>query len=788
MSMLDRKLMRDLALWRGQIVAIAAVAACGIMSFVTMQSNYDAMYAAQNAYYHDYAFADLFANVTRAPRPVDVQLAAIPNVTAVDTRVVTDVLADLPGRSDAATLRLIGIPDGTQPKLNRIYLRSGRLPSGDARDEAVISAAFSDANHVKPGSSLAVIINGRKQRLRIVGVGLSPEYVYEMRGGGDVFPDSRHFGIAWMNDKPLAAAFDMTDAFNDVSFALSPGANEAAAIERVDRVLAQYGSLGAYGRADQFSARFVTNELGQLRAQAIAIPLIFLGIASFLINAALARLVATQREQIAVLKAFGYGNIAIGVHYIKAALVAVALGSLLGVLGGWWMGFQLAVIYTKFFRFPATSFALETWVVALAVAISVAAATLGAMWSVRAAATLPPAVAMRPPVPLSYRRTLLERLGLTRFFPGASRMMLRTIERRPVSSAFTLVAVAFSVAILVVGRSTYDSVESMMTVQFEQVSREDATIVFVRALTPRAAQEVRGLPGVLSSEPFRNVFARVSNAHRSRRLLISGVVDHPSLHRIVGGNADIVDPSSHGIVMTAALARILGVSPGATVGVEILEGRRQRFRLPVTALVDELIGLNVYMRASELNRLLGEDAVISGAYMRLDPRRAAAFDAAIKQTPNVSGVSYRKAALDEFQRSFAESIGISAAFILGFAAVIASGVVYNSGRVALSERARELSTLRILGYEFRDTAVMLVGEQALLTVAAIPLGFFFGAMLNRGLQPLYEMEYYRVPLVTSNVSYVIAALFTLAAAGASGLILTAQLRRMSLVVALKSGE
>ena len=788
MSSLNRKLLRDLVLWKGQIVAIAAITACGIMAFVTMQSNYDAMYDAQASYYRDFRFADLFASVTRAPNAVAARIAALPYVQRVQTRVVQDVIADIPGRQDVATLRLIGIPDGSQPALNRLFVRSGRLPSARSRDEAVVSEAFSQANHLGPGSVVRIVVNGRRQTLRIVGVALSPEYVYELRGGADIWPDSRHFGIVWMNDTALAAAFDMTDAFNNVTVSVSPGGNQAAIIERIDAILGPFGSLGAYGRADQSSDRFVSSELRELRAQAIAIPLIFLGVATFLVNAALSRLVATQREQIAILKAFGYGNATLALHYIGSAVVCVGSGSVVGVLAGLWAGFRLALIYTNFFRFPAVVFQARPGLIVLAVVISLAAGVLGALWAVRSVVRLPPAEAMRPRAPAVFKATLLERAGLAKFLPATVRMIVRTIERTPLGSLLTAIAIAFAVAILLVGRSTMDSVNRMMDVQFRHVSREDAMLTFVRPLSAAARLNVAAMPGVLEVEPFRAVFARVSNGHRSRRLAIIGLPPVPSLHRIIDRNMHEIRPPVRGLLMTQALAQILGVAPGSMVTVAVLEGRRPVVPLRVQYVADEMIGLNVYMGISELNRILHEDGTISGAYVKLDPAREAAFDAAVKATPMISGVSYRKAALDEFTRTFAESIGISVTFILGFAFVIAAGVVYNSGRVALSERTRELCTLRILGYGFGDTALMLVGEQAILTAIAIPLGFVLGHVLNRALQPMYESDYYRIQIVVSSETYLLSAGFVVLAAAVSAALLALQLRKLDLVAALKAGE
>ena len=510
--------------------------------------------------------------------------------------------------------------------------------------------------------------------------------------------------------------------------------------------------------------------------------------AAFLTNAALSRLVATQRSQIAILKAFGYDDGAIALHYVKAAVITVALGAVAGVAGGSWLGLRLAAIYTKFFRFPETLFSVRPGVVLLAAGISLAAGIVGALWAVRSAVSLPPAEAMRPPSPAVYRPTLFERLGLTRLFSASFRMLARSVERNPFAAILTVVAISFSAAILVVGLSTYDSVNAMMSIQFERVSREDATIAFVRPLGARARFDIGRLPGVLESEPFRAAFARVSYEHRSRRVAVLGLTQGARLHRLVDRNLQVFEAPQRGVLVTKALADILGVRAGSRLTIAFLEGRRPIVRLPIAHVIDELIGLNVYMEDSQLGRVLQEDRSISGAYVRVDPRAEAAFDRAVKQMPMVSGISFRKAALDEFNRSFAESIGISAAFILGFAFVIACGVVYNSGRVALSERARELCTLRILGYGFGQTAFLLVGEQLILTLLAIPVGFALGYALNFALQPLYELEYYRVPIVTSARTYLFAGAFTLLAASTSAMLLALRLRSLDLVEALKAGE
>src|SRR5919112_463495 len=226
MTALDLKLFRDLLRMRGQVTAVALVVACGVAAYVSMQGTYRSLLATQAAYYEEYRFADVFAHVKRAPESLASRIREIPGVGTAETRVVADVTLDVPGVAEPATGRLVSLPEGRPPALNGLQIQEGRLPEPGRADEAVVSGAFSRANNLHPGDALDAVINGRWQRLSIVGVALSPEFVYEIRGG-EMFPDAHRFGVIWMNRDALGHAFDMAGAFNDVSVRLAPGANES---------------------------------------------------------------------------------------------------------------------------------------------------------------------------------------------------------------------------------------------------------------------------------------------------------------------------------------------------------------------------------------------------------------------------------------------------------------------------------------------------------------------------------------------------------------------------------
>jgi putative ABC transport system permease protein len=784
---LDHKLRRDLWHLRGQLVAIALVVACGVAVVVTSRSAYESLALSQSSYYARYRFADVFVGLERAPETLRVRLLALPGVAAVETRIVAQVTLDVPGLAEPAIGRLIGVPERRVPILNDLHLRRGRWLEPGRRDEVLVSEAFAEANGLVPGDTLGAVLHGRWQRLRIVGVALSPEYIYEIQGSA-LFPDNRRFGVLWMSRDALGPPFEMEGAFNDAALRLAAGADEREVIARVDRLLERWGGLGAYGRVDHVSHRFISDELAQQRVFGTLVPAIFLGVAAFLLNIVLSRLVATQRDQIAVLKAFGYADRTIALHYLGFALVAVALGALLGVALGLWLGSRINALYGDYYRFPVLRYAPGVTVIGAAIGVSALAAVSGALVAVRRVLALAPAEAMRPEPPARFAMGVLERSGVARRLPGSARMIWRNLARRPVRAGLSVLGMAFAVAILLVGRFFVDAIALMNDLQFRSVQREDLTVVFHEPLPSRARFDLAALPGVLRAEPFRVAPARLRFEHAERRVPLFGLRPGSELRRVLGADGRERALAADGVVLTQKLAEVLGVAPGQRLRVELLEGERKVRELRVAGVVDELLGMNAYLEAKALHRLLREQGSWSGAWLRVDAKHAPTLYAELKRMPAVAGATSRLAMLESFESTLARSFGIFTTVLVLFASVIACAVVYNAARIALSERGRELASLRVLGFTRGEVATLLLGEQALLTLLALPVGFAIGRALCGALADAYQWELFRIPLVITPHSHAFAAAVLLGAALASAALVRRRLDRLDLVAVLKTRE
>jgi putative ABC transport system permease protein len=787
MKPLNRKLVRELMHLKGQMIAVAAVVACGIAVFVSMSSVKYSLEASRTKYYSKYRFADIFLQVKRAPEFYRETVSRIPGVAAVRTRIVTDVTLDVPGLDEPATGRLIAIPEHRTPVLNDLFIKNGRYIEPGKPEEVIASKPFLDANGLAPGGRIGAVINGRWKELTIVGTGLSPEYIYEVQPGS-FFPDKRRFGVFWMSRKALESAMDMTGAFNDLSLTLAHGASSKDVIMRLDNLFGRYGSLGAYGRDEQLSDRFISDEIKQVGMQITFLPAIFLAVAVFLLNIVLQRLVTTQRDQIAVLKAMGYSNEDVGLHYLGFAMVPTAAGAAAGTLLGAWLGAGLMKVYGEFYNFAELIYYFRFEDVALSVLLSFTAALTGALAAVRKAVVLPPAEAMRPESPVLYKPGIFDREPFRQKLPVSLRIIVRNLERRKWKAAVSVIMIAFAVAILVAGRYTYDAVDQMILVEFSQKHREDVTVIFNTARPLSTAYEFAALDGVLESEYYREEPVRLSFRHRSRRQSIKGMQSASRLQRLIDKKNVQHSLPAEGVLLTKTLADLLGVRTGDSLHLDFLQGNRKSADVLVSGTIDEILGLSAYMNIETLNRIAGDGGAMHAAYLRIDADRADALYRGFKQMPGVAGIMMLKAMKESFDELIAESMTTSTVILTSFACVLAFAVVYNGARISLSERARELSSLRVLGLTKAEISLILLGEQAILILAAVPLGFLIGVALSALLAIGLSSELYRLPLVFSTYNFLFAFAVIVIVAVVSGVVIRRRLVTLDLIAVLKTRE
>jgi putative ABC transport system permease protein len=786
MSVLNRKLFRDLWRLKWQMAAIALLVGCGVTVGVMAFSVQKALITAQRDYYRDTRFADVFATATRAPLSLVDDLTRIPGVVAVDARAIKAGLMEVPGLLRPATARLIALPDDDRRALNRIVVIEGRLPDPNRADEAVALKTFLDAAHVVLGERLSMVIGGHRLTFTIVGAALSPEYVYVPSNGP--MPDDAHSGVFWAPRAAVERPAGLGGAFSAVSLALAPGTSTVGTIAAVDQLLARYGGSPAYARADQISHKFQQDRIDRMSVMATIIPPVFLIVAAALVHLVLARLVEGEREQVGLIKAFGYDDFAASSLYLKMAAVVGIIGAAAGGLVGGWLAHTLVYVLAKYMRFPHLTAQFSWSAFWVSLAFSVATAVGGSVLAVRRAVRLSPAVAMQPPAPAVFHTGVVERLRIARRFDQPTRMIIRHIERFPLRAISTAGGLGISLSLLISAQFMFGSFDESIDQAYYRARRWTDVIAFAESRDIHALAEATRLPAVVKSEPFRNVAAHLRANARSERVVVVGLEGDAQLERTLTASGKPIAFKGRGLTISEALAGKLHIQAGDVAELEITQGRYPRTVVPIGAVARDYAGVTVHMSRVELNRLMGDGDLVSGANLIVTSDRRFEFYRALARFPQIVTAGSRDDTVAMFRSAVAASMTIEMTFFLGIAGAIAFGIAYNITRVSLTERARDLATLRVLGFNAIDCAYILGGELVLLALIATPIGVAGGYGLAHALAAAFTRQDLYLPVVITPASLGFAVTVYLSAVGLALVLVAQRIWNFDLVAVLKTRD
>lgn len=764
----------------GQAAAIVLIVACAVATAVMSFGVLRSLDEARARYYERYRFADLFASAYRVPERVAEAIRRLPGVAAVQTRLVADAVIGLEGVEEPIAGRLVSLPERGE-EVNALVLRQGRPIRSREAEEVIVSESFARAHALAPGGRIGIFVGGRKRALEVVGVALSPEYIYAL-GPGMIAPDDRRFGVFWTGRGVLEAALGAPGEFNDAGIRLNAAAAAGDVAREIEAVLRPYGAADVHGRERQPSHAFVSSMLHQIAGVGRIVPALFLLAAAFLVHSVLGRLIETQRQQIGLLKALGIGERAIGLHYLKLVLVLGALGIAAGFAAGAVLGRGLTRLYTEFFHFPFLHYEQDFAAAAGAAIVSVAAMAAGALRGVRGASSLPPAVALAPAAPAAYGRSRLERLALRGRSSPAARMVLRYLGRWPLRSALTAGGLSLAVALQISMLFSFDALDRMIDGFYARAQAEDLTVVFAPGVPAPAQEELARWPGVQRVEGFRAFPVQLSFEGRARVVNLTGLPASGVLRRLLDAKLEPVPVPRQGLALPGKLAALLRAGVGDTLAVEPI-GSSLRLSLPVAQIVEQYIGLDAYMDLDALESLLGSAPGIRGAHLAIDPRARAELLRSLKDHPAVAGISERSAVLASFRDTMRRTLTLIVSFFVAFAGLTAFGIALASARITLSEREREFATLASLGFR---PARILAAEVASLAALALVPGCALGYGLSWLIVQRLDTELYRVPFAISAQTLAIAVLVVVAAALVSTWSVARRLRSMDLPAVLNA--
>lgn len=739
-------LLRIRALWslRAQVLAVALVVGSGVAIFVMMHGILSSLESTRSNYYNQHQLADVWASAVRIPAPIVDRIRDHPAIFRIEPRIKSGIQLDMGDNGATIKAQILSLKYGTEPLLNKPYLTAGGWP-GIEPGHILIANEFAKAHQLKPGDKIYAVIYGVRRELTIAGTAMSPEFIYAIPPG-ELIPDAARFAQVWMAEKALANAFDMDGAFNEITIRLKNGANQTEVIAALDRLLSSYGGIGAFGRDQHLSDRFIESEFTQLKTLGSLLPLIFLGVAAFLLNILTTRIVEQERKEIGLMKAFGYSDRAIIVHYLYLSLIMVGTGVFVGLMAGNAMGRAIAAEYQIYYHFPVLIFDPDKIVYIQAASLAFFAAVFGAFISVRKLKGLRPAVAMAPAIPTDYSSNIGVKAA---WMDEGFRLVLRHLFRWPWRSVFTTLGISFAMMIVVGAHSMFDGINHMMHLQFNVINRQDVTVSFTEKESWSAIHEIETMEGVLAVEPFLAVPASFSHGLQVKNMALTGLPQDIRLSRLVDDQNQPVAPPTFGLTLSKSMADLLGAEKGDNITVQVLTGKRRQLTLPVAEIVTTWIGIGAYMPLDTLFDMLGEGPRLSGVHLLIDHGKDEALIRAFRDMPQVIGVGRNDEAKQSMRSLMDQNLNTMNAINSFFASMIAFGVIFSSARIMVSERYREIATLKVIGFTNREINQMLIGEIGILTLIAMPVGIGLSKIMVAGVIKAMESELFRMPEMTS---------------------------------------
>lgn len=787
MRALTKKLFRDLWNLKIQTLTISIIVTGGLALLISSWSSYESLQNSRQNFYDRYIFADLFAEMKRAPQGIEKKLQNIPGISLVEGRIVIDGLASIQGQDEPAVMRLVSLPASGNSILNKLFLRQGRLPVESAEvSEVVLHEAFAKAHGILPGQFVQVLVEGKHQKLQVVGIGTSPEYIYAI-SSISVLPDDVHFGLMWVPYKTLSRLSERQDSINSISAVLESNANPQAVIKELDRKLAPYGTLGTYQRKDQLSHRFLEDEMKQQKGTAIVTPVIFLSVAAFLVHIIFSRLISLNRPQIATLKALGMSDKEVSMHFFTLVFCMILLGIIPGILFGVYVGKLFAHIYLEFYHFPNLNYTISARAVIAGVFAGLLPAMMGAWQSISRVFKLTPATAMRPPTPPAFQQNLLDKIIPSGTSP-LNKIILRNLFHRPDRLLMITMGMATSLGILITAMSWGGMVSEFMSTQFQRVQRENIEITFLHPVDLNSLQTLRHKKGVLAVEGYRSVPIRIHHLHLKKEIPLTGIPEKPLLRQSIDTNLRPVPLPEYGILLGRFFSERWKIRKGDTVDIEVLDGRQQKFSIVVSGISDEFFGLSATMKIGDLLALLDEAPGVNRVLLTADPAELTHLYVELKNIPEIGSIVFKNFMYRGFQSTMGNIISVATIILISFALAIGIGVIYNSIRVNFAERSWEMATLEVMGMKKNDVFTIIFLEVSLQVLCSLVPGCFIGHWMTVISFSDIHTETFAMPIIIRLETYAKGIMIVILTLLFCSLLMYRMIGRLNLVDALKARD
>lgn len=787
MDILNRKIARDLWQSRGQFISVLIVVIIGVMFYSGINAAFRNLSGASEKYYREYRFGDLWANLYRAPDSVEEKIKSLPFIKMATGRIVQDVKIEI--SEENAVVRLITLPDEKREIVNDIMLTSGSYFSDADSNQCLVEEEFFKAHNLKIGDSIYPIINGSEVKLKVAGSAKSPEFVYTIKDGSELVPDSRKFGVVYIKKSFGQAVLGYNGSVNNLSMLVQEGTDIDNAKDDVKKYLNEFGVSGVIERENQISNKMLSEEMKGLKSTGGAFPVIFFIVAAVIIYITMGRMVENQRTQIGVLKAFGFSNFKILLHYLSYSFIIAILGSIIGAVFGMYLGKAFTELENTYFHLPVADMKMYPELVIPASMLTLLFCLLAGYNSCKRVFRIMPSEAMRPKAPLKGKKIFIEKIAV--FWENISynwKIVLRNVFRYKRRALLTSVGVIFATAITFIAFGQMDSINFLMDQQYSNIQNYDIKVSFTKFLNMEELNYIRSIPHVTKLEPVVETGVEVSNGWRKKDIGFTALVDNPEIYKVTDKEGNSVRPPENGILIPDRLSKTLDIRPGDTVQIKSYLPGKEKKEVLVKGIIAQYIGSSVYSSIDSMNYLTGEGRIANTAVIRIDSssNEKKVIDK-LKEIPAISSVQSKSDAYNNLMKSMSAMSAFVGVMII-LAAVLSIAVIYNIATINIFERQRELATLKVLGFKDSEVRSLIFNENYIITCFGILIGLPFGKWLGNAMMSMYDSDAYSFVFIAKNGAYFLAAILTVGFTVLANLTLMKKIRNISMVEVLKSNE
>lgn len=787
MGILFRKLLRDVREAKGQFISILIIVIIGVMFYSGINATYRNLSLASEKYYREYRFADIFADIYKAPESVVERIGALPYVKMATGRVVQDEKMTI--SNENVTVKLVTLPDSKKAIVNDIVIKSGRYFSESDSNQCLVEEEFFKAHNLKIGDTLFPIVNGTEVKLKVIGSVKSPEFIYVLKDSGELMPDNFKYGIIYVKQSFGQSILGFNGSINSLSLLINSDADIKKAKEDIKKLLKDFGVTSIVEKKDQVSNSMLSEEMKGLKSTGGAFPVVFFIVAAVIIFIMMGRLVENQRMQIGALKSFGFSDLQILSHYLSYSVLVAVVGSILGSIFGMYLGIGFTNLENMYFNLPPADMKIYPDLVLPASLLTLFFCLLAGYNACKVVFRIMPSEAMRPKAPKKGKSIYIERVGfLWKRFSYTWKIILRNIFRNKRRTLMTSIGIIFSTALLLVAFSMNDSINFMVSQQYENIQNYDLKINFSKLLNEEELTSMMNLPHVKRMEPVLETGVEITSGWIKKNVGFTALLQNPEIYKVVDKDGLPASLPQNGILLPEKLAKKLNVKLNDSVYIKSFYPGKEKKEVRVKGIIAQYLGLSVYTGFDTAKNLLGEGMAANAVVLKLDSSGSEKeIKDKLKDIPAISSIQSKSDSLNNLMKNMA-SMSSSIAVMIILAAILSIAVVYNIATINIFERQRELATLKVLGFKDNEVRKLIFDENYMITVFAIIVGLPFGWWLGTVMMSAYETDAYTFPFIIQSKTYILSAALTLVFTALANLILMRKIKSINMVEVLKSNE